>query len=258
LEPWRRKASTAFPELRDELEEAEYTVYLLLFDLRSRFRDACASGDAEGIVRIFQFAAWCLEQDDDLPGAAIACFYEHVFGDCTDWKMILGYISAEQVASWWALWEVGLGPVEMRRFYKLIDGRYGSDAPQPPKRWYLEDLDVDDEALATRAAWRQANMPQLLRASLEGYTAGVRSLEHLLDETLVILWEMTQFGHPSWLGRAWEIRRQIQEHYDDATGEGRLAQRELTLLERADIDRLVAELRSVVQNLDEDGRSGFW
>jgi hypothetical protein len=216
--------------------------------LRFRFANACASGEDTGIDRIFQFAAWCLQQDPDLEGAAVACFYEHMFEDCTDWEMILGYLSAGQIAGWWVLWDRGLGPVEMRRLYRLIGARYGPDAPEPPRRWYLEDLEASDETLSARAAARRANLPQLLLGALEAYADGARSLEQLLDETATFLIEMIEHRHSSWLGRAWETWQKLADINTPTLREEPLAARRLTPVERADVARLIAELQRIVES----------
>jgi hypothetical protein len=65
---------------------------------------------------------------------------------------------------------------------------------------------------------------------------------------------MIPFVQPPWLGRAWEIWQRIAAISTDALGEERLTPRPLTPVERADVDRLVAELQRIVNSDDGDHR----
>ncbi len=82
---WLQKAHEMFPELISRFEQVD-TPYLLWFELYDEFiHSYSASPRNESLImRVYQFADWCLEQpqgrkaDDDLTTCVAVCFYEHL------------------------------------------------------------------------------------------------------------------------------------------------------------------------------------
>src|SRR5689334_17549476 len=56
---WRRRALELFPQLREELQQRDYSIYMLYFDLLPMVREAHNADDTELLSRIYGFAAWC-------------------------------------------------------------------------------------------------------------------------------------------------------------------------------------------------------
>jgi hypothetical protein len=76
---WRRKAIELFPDLRQEIESPELTIYQLFFELLPRCREAHDRNDMAELQRIYGFADWCATQrSKDLWNAAGVAFYEHL------------------------------------------------------------------------------------------------------------------------------------------------------------------------------------
>jgi hypothetical protein len=82
-EPWRIEALKRFPELAQEVREAE-TPYALWIDLWCHFTEAYDSDASDLIARIYTYARWCCEQPrgktsaDDLLTCVSVCFFEHI------------------------------------------------------------------------------------------------------------------------------------------------------------------------------------
>jgi hypothetical protein len=79
MSAWRRKAIELFPDLRQEIEAQDFTIYQLFFELLPRCRDAHNRGDAAELEKIYGFGDWCASQNaEDLWNAAGVAFYEHL------------------------------------------------------------------------------------------------------------------------------------------------------------------------------------
>ena len=103
---WRHKAHVLFPELGRELDESDYSVYQLYFDLLPMVRDAHRRRDRLVLSRIYGFAEWCLSQrEKDLWNSAAVCFYEHLFDDTTLWDETIPWVSPFVIEMVKGLWE---------------------------------------------------------------------------------------------------------------------------------------------------------
>ena len=119
---WRRKALAAFPGLRRELHDREYTYYQLYFDLLPMVRDAHAASDEATLRQIYDFAEWCPRQGrraSDLYNAVCVAFYEHLFDRPEDWAAVIPWLSPAVVDECWPLWESR---------WSLWDSRFGTKA----------------------------------------------------------------------------------------------------------------------------------
>jgi hypothetical protein len=121
---WRRKALELFPELLPELENSQYTCYMLFFDLLPMSRRAQEANDSDLLGRIYGFAEWCLVQKTKEPGnAAGVAFFEHVLDQPTHWKAVVPWLSPRVIADCWSLWEGRLSPDELDEVQLLISNR---------------------------------------------------------------------------------------------------------------------------------------
>jgi hypothetical protein len=124
---WRRRALELFPELKNELNQRDYSIYRLFGDLRRIVWRAHDAGDDAMLSAVYGYAAWCLGQrSGELWNAAGVSFYEHLFDerkDRADWAKVAPWLSAQVVRSVWGLWEWRLTPDEMRDLAKLFRKR---------------------------------------------------------------------------------------------------------------------------------------
>lgn len=82
MELWRSKAIESFPSLAPELEERDYGMAQLFFDLLPIWKDAHHQNDNLLLVQIHAFAEWCLDQQDyEIWNAAGVGFYQHLFDE---------------------------------------------------------------------------------------------------------------------------------------------------------------------------------
>lgn len=84
MSTWRRKAIELFPDLRDEFQAPDATIYTVFFELLPRCVQAHAEGNTEELEKIYGCATWCARQkEEDLWNAAGVAFYEHII-DCRE------------------------------------------------------------------------------------------------------------------------------------------------------------------------------
>ncbi|HET8630198.1 MAG TPA: hypothetical protein VFL91_22475 [Thermomicrobiales bacterium] len=120
---WRRKALEAFPALRRDLNQRDYSIYELFMDLLPLVQDAHDADDADTLRRIYGFAEWCLSQrSGDLGNAAGVSFYEHLFDrkDRHDWAKVIPWLSPYVIRDVWGLWEWMLTPEELHDLRKML------------------------------------------------------------------------------------------------------------------------------------------
>jgi hypothetical protein len=121
---WRRRALELFPQLRRELNDREYTVYSLFFDLLPMLRKAHDAGDTELQRRIYRFAEWCSQQSaKDLWNAAGVAFYEHLLDSLAYSEQVIPWLSPRVVYTHWGLWEAMLSPSEWAKVRSLLEGK---------------------------------------------------------------------------------------------------------------------------------------
>ena len=125
---WRRKALELFPELKQDLTNAEYTIYLLYFDLLPMVREAHEVNNRELVQKIYGFAEWCFDQKaKDLWNAAGVAFYEHLFDFRDDWQKVVPWLSPKVIRGCWPLWEVRLDQNEIDELRALFANRKEHD-----------------------------------------------------------------------------------------------------------------------------------
>ena len=79
---WRRKALELFPDLRNEIQRGNTTIYGVFSALRTRCRQAHREENREELWKIYDYAEWCFRQKTkDLWNAAGVSFYEHLGDD---------------------------------------------------------------------------------------------------------------------------------------------------------------------------------
>lgn len=76
MSAWRRKAIETFPDLRNEFQAPDATIYTIFFELLARHQNATELAEDE-LERIYGFAEWCYRQRGELSNAAAVSFYEH-------------------------------------------------------------------------------------------------------------------------------------------------------------------------------------
>jgi hypothetical protein len=121
---WRRKALELFPNLRRELNDREYTIYVLYFDLLPMVREAHEENDCDLLRRIYGFAAWCFDQKaKDVWNSAAVAFYEHLFDERKLWSRVIPWLSPKVITECWPLWEFRLSAEELKDIQRLITAR---------------------------------------------------------------------------------------------------------------------------------------
>ena len=125
LAVWRQKAIVAFPMLRRDIQDREYTYYLLFFDLLRMARTAHQENNTTLLTSIYLFAAWCLQQRraGDLYNAVCVAFYEHLFDTRDLWEAVIPWLTPEVVQNCWFLWEARLSAEEQLDLRQRLDQR---------------------------------------------------------------------------------------------------------------------------------------
>lgn len=126
---WRRKALALFPELRRDLHDPGYSIYMLYFDLLPLVRELHASGNIAALDPIYGFAEWCLVQTTgDLHNAVAVAFYEHLFNlPQYDWPAIIVRLSPTVIEQCWGLWGYGLPLERVQRVHVLLERALAGD-----------------------------------------------------------------------------------------------------------------------------------
>jgi hypothetical protein len=121
---WRRRALEQFPQFRAELQQPDYSIYMLFFDLLPMVREAHDSGDNDSARRIYDFAEWCLNQaTGDLSNAAGVAFYEHLFDSKRHWSEVVRWLSGQVVATCRPLWDRRISGADLSELINLIENR---------------------------------------------------------------------------------------------------------------------------------------
>ncbi len=114
---WCRKALAAFPDLRQELNRRDYSLYDLFGDLRTLLWEAHDTRDIETLRQIYGFAEWCMSQRaKTLWNPAGVSFYEHIFDRRRLWEQVIPWLSPQVLHMVRGLWEVRLRPLDCRKF----------------------------------------------------------------------------------------------------------------------------------------------
>ena len=79
MSAWRRKALELFPDLRNEIQQGDTTIYTVFFELLPRCRQAHLAKNTEELKKIYGYAEWCFRHKAKyLWNAAGVAFYEHL------------------------------------------------------------------------------------------------------------------------------------------------------------------------------------
>lgn len=79
MSAWRRKALEEFPDLRNEIQRGDTTIYGVFLELLLHCREAHRRGNENKLRKIYAFAEWChRHKAKDLCNAADLSFYEHL------------------------------------------------------------------------------------------------------------------------------------------------------------------------------------
>ena len=121
MSAWRRKALQLFPKLKQELNDREYTIYLLYFDLLPTLKDAHRLNDTEALRKIYGFAEWCcLQREKELWNPAGVCFYEHLFDENWLWHEVLPWLSPQVIQQVHSLWQWRLGDGDYHQLKNML------------------------------------------------------------------------------------------------------------------------------------------
>ena len=124
MSAWRRKALESFPQLQEDLNDGEFTVYQLYFELLPMVREAHEQGDDDSLRRIYSFAQWCFSQEEkDLWNSAVVAFYEHLFDSRKHWEQVIPWLSPAVINGCWSLWEARLEGEELNEIKQLVENR---------------------------------------------------------------------------------------------------------------------------------------
>ena len=90
---WRRKAIESFPELRDELQDPEFTPMMVMFELLPMVCNAHRDGNDALARKIYQYTEWCARQRPAiLWNAAFVGFYEHLVDEAATRDVIWNWV----------------------------------------------------------------------------------------------------------------------------------------------------------------------
>jgi len=126
---WRRKALAAFPDLRQELNRRDYSIYDLFSDLRTMLWEAHEEEDIETLRQIYGFAEWCMtRRAKTLWNPAGVSFYEHIFDRRLFWERVMPWLTPQVVYMVQGLWKIRRTPDELEGIRTLLvaDGRFRS------------------------------------------------------------------------------------------------------------------------------------
>ena len=121
MSAWRRKAIENFPVLQQDLNDPEFTIYMLFFELLPMSREAHRHGRTRELEKIYRFAEWCAAQhDDNLQNAAAVAFYEHLFDERELWEKVAPWLGSQFIRRYWPLWEYQLDVEQLKALRKFL------------------------------------------------------------------------------------------------------------------------------------------
>lgn len=118
---WRRRAIELFPDLRDDLQNPDFTIYSLFTELLPAVGEAHRAQDEQRLATIYGFAEWCARQRSKPPwNAAGVSFYEHLFDEPSMREAVIPWLPADIRAKHLSLWEWRLAPKDFDKLKKLL------------------------------------------------------------------------------------------------------------------------------------------
>jgi hypothetical protein len=122
MDEWRRRAVEAFPRLKADLEDPEYSTYQLFFDLGGELKDAYRNKNNELMEAIYSYAEWALSRrEKDLWNAAAVAFYESLYDGRLEWADVTPRMSRFVVYMIRDLWEERLGTEKWAKLSKELE-----------------------------------------------------------------------------------------------------------------------------------------
>src|SRR5207302_7749018 len=120
---WRRKAIEFLPDQRKHLNDRDYTLWLLFFDLLPEVRKAHDELNAHRLRAIYSFGEWCLTQKaKSIQQPAALGFFEHLFDlPRRLWPRVVVWLSPTAIGLCWSLWEARLDPASLKEIKKMIE-----------------------------------------------------------------------------------------------------------------------------------------
>ena len=94
MSKWKQKGIELFPDLREEIENPENSIYNLFFELLPRVRKAHLNKNQSELEKIYGYAKWCFEKTaKDLWNAPAVGFYEHLVDEEITKKEITSWVT---------------------------------------------------------------------------------------------------------------------------------------------------------------------
>jgi len=122
MSKWRQKAINCFPELKQDFEDPETSIYGVFFEILPALIEAHKKQDTERIEKIYGFAEWCFKQKE-LWNAAGVAFYEHLV-DYEETKLeIEKWVKFDIYKEIRSLLEIRIGKDEVLKLDKKYKGR---------------------------------------------------------------------------------------------------------------------------------------
>ena len=128
MSAWRRKALELFPDLRNEIQHGDTTIYGVFFELLPRCCQAHRQNDEEELRKIYDYAQWCFKsRSKDLWNAAGVAFYEHLGDHSETRKEMNKWVEPEIFESISGLLEFMMGQKNFAELKKQFPGKANDD-----------------------------------------------------------------------------------------------------------------------------------
>jgi hypothetical protein len=99
-------------------------VYQLFIDLVPLVKEAHRQQNTDMLRRAYDFAEWCLSQDNkELWNPVAVSFYEHLFDEEDLWREIVPWLSQKAITEVDGLWELMLKPDKYRQLLKVLGAK---------------------------------------------------------------------------------------------------------------------------------------
>ena len=122
MSAWRQKTINCIPELKQDFEDPETSIYGVFFEILPALIEAHKKQDTERIEKIYGFAEWCFKQKE-LWNAAGVAFYEHLV-DYEEAKLeIEKWVKFDIYKEIRSLLEIRIGKDEVLKLDKKYKGR---------------------------------------------------------------------------------------------------------------------------------------
>jgi hypothetical protein len=142
MSAWQQKVVELFPDLREDVDEPDVTIYDVFRELLARVHEAHVRRDAEELRRIYGYAEWCFHQpEEEMWNAAGVAFYEHLVDQPATLQGIAEWLRPDVFLGVSGLLEARLPVSEFRRLWEEYQTRNGAVFPPEVRR---DDQRVED------------------------------------------------------------------------------------------------------------------